>query len=83
MSDVRTPGVVNMDLAVTRTVQVRRRARLHFRAEAFNLTNRVNLRAPDTTFVAGPDGRNVNSSFGTITAARDARILQFAVRLAF
>jgi len=83
LDDVRTPGVVNVDVGVVRSIRVRGRAILQLRAEAFNLTNRVNLRAPDTTFVAGADGRNINSRFGTITAARDARILQIGVRLQF
>jgi hypothetical protein len=83
IGDVRTPGLVNLDLALVRAMRVRGRAILQLRAEAFNVTNRVNLRAPDTTFVAGADGGNINSRFGTISAARDARILQFGARLLF
>jgi hypothetical protein len=62
---------------------LRGRFRLQLRAEAFNVTNRVNLGIPNTMFQAGADGRNVNSNFGRITSARDARILQFGVRLVF
>lgn len=31
----------------------------------------------------GPDGRNSSGAFGVISAARDARILQFALKLIF
>ncbi len=81
--DARTPGVANIDLSVLKQVTLRGRVRLQLRAEAFNAFNRVNLGFPNTTFQPGPDGRNVNSNFARITSARDARILQFGVRLVF
>ena len=81
--DARTPGVANVDLSVLKQVTLRGRVRLQLRAEAFNAFNRVNLGFPNTTFQPGPDGRNINSNFGRITSARDARILQFGVRLVF
>jgi hypothetical protein len=48
---------------------------LLFRAEAFNLFNKTNLRAPDSNFS--------NGSFGKITQANDARQLQFGLKLDF
>jgi hypothetical protein len=81
--DARTPGVFNIDLSLLKQVTLRGRMKLQLRAEAFNVTNHVNLMAPNTTFQPGADGRNVNSSFGRITSARDARILQFGARLVF
>jgi Carboxypeptidase regulatory-like domain len=83
LSDARTPGVFNIDLSLLKQVTVRGRVKLQLRAEAFNITNHPNLGIPNTTFQAGADGRNVNSSFGRITSARDARILQFGARLVF
>lgn len=90
LPDVRTPGLVNWDLALIKNTQLRERISLQFRAEAFNFLNHVNLRAPNSnsrtgisTFAAGPDGRNQSGSFGVITSARDARILQLALKLIF
>jgi len=48
---------------------------LQFRAEAFNLQNRVNFSAPN--------GDRSSGSFGTIRSTYPARQLQFALRLAF
>lgn len=83
LPDVRTPGVANIDLSIMKQVPIGRRLRLQLRAEAFNVANRVNLGFPNTTFQPGPDGRNINSNFGRITSARDARIMQFGARLVF
>jgi hypothetical protein len=83
LPDARTPGVFNIDLSLLKHVTVRGRVKLQLRAEAFNVTNHVNLGIPNTSFQAGADGRNVNSNFGGITSARDARILQFGARLVF
>lgn len=83
LPDARTPGVFNIDLSLLKQVTLGRGLRLQLRAEAFNVTNRVNLGFPNTFFQAGPDGRNVGSNFGRITSARDARIVQFGLRLVF
>jgi hypothetical protein len=37
----------------------------------------------NAAFSPGPDGRNSAGAFGTITSARDARILQFGLKLIF
>ena len=44
-------------------------------AEAFNLLNKVNFRAPNANRSAG--------NFGTITSTYDARQLQLGVKLTF
>lgn len=48
---------------------------LDFRAEAFNVLNKVNYQAPDGNFT--------NSTFGSITSAYPARQLQLAAKLIF
>lgn len=83
LPDVRTPGTFNFDLSMIKATQITERLNLQFRAEAFNFLNNVNLRAPNTGFTAGPDGRNANANFGTINQARDARIMQLALKLIF
>ncbi|MCU1323358.1 MAG: putative collagen-binding proteinTonB-dependent receptor family protein [Acidobacteriaceae bacterium] len=50
-------------------------AKFDFRAEAFNILNKVNYAQPDGTFGA--------STFGTITTAYPARQLQLAAKLIF
>ena len=43
----------------------------------------VNLGLPNGGFSAGPDGRNQSAACGTIVSARDARIIQFGLKLIF
>jgi hypothetical protein len=83
LPDVRTPGVVNLDLSLIKDTFVRESVRVQFRAEAFNFPNHVNLGAPSATFAPGPDGLNRSATFGTITSARDPRLLQFGLKLIF
>ncbi|MBM3739085.1 MAG: hypothetical protein FJW39_25200 [Acidobacteria bacterium] len=83
LPDVRGPGIRNLDLSVIKTTQITERVGLQFRAESFNVSNRVNLLSPNTSFVAGPDGRNQSGVFGTITRSRDARVVQLALKLIF
>jgi hypothetical protein len=83
LPDVRTPGTINWDISFIKNTKLRERLGLQFRAEAFNALNHVNLGFPNTTFVAGTDGKNRSGSFGVITSARDARQIQFALRLSF
>lgn len=83
LPDVRSPGIVTMDASVAKNIGITDKLRLQFRAEAFNLLNHTNFRAPDTNFVAGPDGRNASGSFGVISGARDPRIGQLGLKLIF
>jgi hypothetical protein len=90
LPDVRGPGTVNWDLSLIKNTRLREQLRLQFRAEAFNFLNHVNLLPPTSDprfgiaqFVPGTDGRNRSGTFGVITAARDARILQLALKLIF
>ncbi|MFN0170203.1 MAG: carboxypeptidase regulatory-like domain-containing protein [Bryobacteraceae bacterium] len=83
LPDARNPGTVNLDLSTIKNTSLHERVSLQFRAEAFNVFNRVNLGAPNGGFVAGPDGLNRSATFGVITSARDARIVQFALKLIF
>jgi len=83
IGDVRGPRTNNIDLSLIKNTQIKENWKLQFRAESFNFVNHVNLLGPDVTFVAGPDGRNVSSTFGTVTQARDARVVQFALKLLF
>ena len=79
--DVRGPGLVDLDLALLKNFVIRERLTLQFRGESFNLANRTNLGMPNSTFVAGPQGTNVGSAFGTITTAYDARSTQLGLKV--
>jgi hypothetical protein len=72
---IRGPSYRDADLALLRTIPIHESMRLDFRAEAFNLTNAPPLGAPNT--LAG------TAAFGTITAAGDPRVLQFALKFSF
>jgi Carboxypeptidase regulatory-like domain len=75
---LKSPGVANWDAAVVKKFPIDRdgRVNLDFRAEFFNLFNRVQFGYPGTT--QGVSG------FGVISSqANNPRIVQFALRLSF
>ena len=67
------PGVENWDVIIDRTFKFREHLRLDFRTEFYNAMNHANYNNPNTQLTA----RN----FGVITAARDARVVQFSFRI--
>lgn len=73
------PGYSDIDLALSKSFgipfKMTEGARLQFRAESFNLANRVNFSNPNATISS--------KSAGTITSASDPRILQFALKYIF
>jgi hypothetical protein len=73
--NIEGPGFWQFDVALTRTFQVRETQKLEFRFEAFNLTNSFRAQNPNTAIN--------NSQFGRITAAKDPRIMQFAMKYVF
>lgn len=83
LPDVRGPGTQNWDLSAIKNTKFYERFNLQFRAEAFNFLNHVNLGIPNGSFSAGANGKNINGAFGTITSARDARTIQFGLKLLF
>jgi hypothetical protein len=83
LPDARTPGIRNLDLSLIKNISIRERINLQVRGESFNIANHANLLPPDTSFVAGVGGRNNSGTFGTVTAARDPRIVQVGMKLIF
>ncbi len=76
----RGPGFANVDFAVFKNIKVpwfgAEEAAIQFRAEFFNLFNRVNLSPVPV--------RAINSSnFGTVGSQFDAREVQFALKFLF
>jgi hypothetical protein len=84
---VRTPGELDLDLALGREFPIAERFRFKLRAEAFNALNHTNLLAPTTslTVTSNAQGQPIFNSpgFGIITAARAARFLQLVARFEF
>jgi hypothetical protein len=74
---IRASGVNNFDFTISKNTVLSERFSLQFRAEAFNLFNRVQFGAPGTT-------RGTASTFGIVSVqANNPRQLQLAVRLLF
>jgi hypothetical protein len=73
---VNGPGLWRYDMALLKNTRIRESLNLQFRAEAFNLFNHTNFQTVGTTLTT-------TSTFGHVTAVRDPRILQLALKLAF
>jgi Carboxypeptidase regulatory-like domain/TonB dependent receptor len=71
----RGPAFKSVDLGLFKDFQVRERAKVEFRAEAFNLFNRVNL--------WNPIGDMGSPQFGQSTSAFAARELQLGLKIDF
>jgi len=77
LPNVRTPASYNEDFSVFKSVSFGESRSVEFRAEMFDVFNRV---------VFGPPARNVNnpSTFGIISSqANDPRVIQFGLKLLF
>ncbi|MEO7030244.1 MAG: hypothetical protein ABI147_12670, partial [Acidobacteriaceae bacterium] len=72
---IEGPGFNRLDVGLFRNFRVTEGVTFTLRGEAFNAINHTNLQSPS---VAG-----ASSAFGTITAARDNRILQVAGKINF
>jgi Carboxypeptidase regulatory-like domain/TonB dependent receptor len=75
LPDVRAPGSVNFDFSVFKNISLGGRAKAQLRVEAFNLFNHPNFGGPGTTFGT--------STFGVISSAADARVVQLGLKLLF
>jgi hypothetical protein len=74
---IRGPQYTNVDLSVSKKFPIKESHSIQFRAEAFNAFNIVNFNAPSSISLASP------STFGQLTSAQDARVMQFALRYEF
>jgi hypothetical protein len=69
------PRRFNVDMGLTRSFRIVGAQQIQFRAEAFNVLNRVRLNNPVSALN--------NPNFGLITSAADPRIIQLALRYTF
>ncbi len=74
---MRGPGLANADFSAFKkfVMPYKESHNLEFRAEFFNLFNRVNLNNPNTN--------RSSSLFGRVITAGEPRILQFGLRYSF
>jgi len=70
------PGIANLDLGIHKTFNLKEAAKLEFRTEIFNVMNHTQFMNPDGNITDG-------ASFGQVSAARDPRLIQVALRLTF
>jgi hypothetical protein len=75
--DLRAQGVANWDFSLFKSTDITERVNVQFRAEIFNLFNRVQLGYPNQVCCTAS-----NSSFGVISAQQNApRQIQFALKV--
>ena len=72
---LREPGSATVVFGMIKGFSIRERHRLQFRAEMFNLFNRVNLGRPNANQSA--------ATFGRITGAGQPRVIQMALKYMF
>jgi hypothetical protein len=53
LSQLRSPGDLNLNVSLSKQTTLSESYKLELRVEAFNVINRVNYNAPNTSFVAG------------------------------
>jgi hypothetical protein len=72
---LRGPGLVNVDVNVSKMFNITERHRVQFRSEFFNLFNHTNPSVP---------GVNLGAGFGQIiSTSTEARVIQFALKYLF
>jgi hypothetical protein len=75
-NELRLPGIANWDFALFKDTHISERLTFQFRAEAFNLFNRVQFGGPNTAIGNAQNGRITRQ-------ANDPRTLQLAGRINF
>jgi hypothetical protein len=69
------PGLIDMNVSIIKRMRIRERYTVQLRCEAFNALNHANFNLPN---------QNANApAGGTITAAKEPRLVQFGIRVQF
>jgi hypothetical protein len=83
-NSLRGPGVNKWDLAVFKNFRWTEQVRAQFRAEMFNAFNHPSFTTVGTSLSTNAAGVNPNAnSFAVVTGTRDARVVQFGLRITF
>ncbi|HKW87181.1 MAG TPA: carboxypeptidase-like regulatory domain-containing protein [Candidatus Acidoferrales bacterium] len=70
------PGISQSDISIAKKTSIGEKVDTEFRAEFYNAFNHTQLLTPDGNF-------SHTATFGTVTAARDPRVLQFGLKFLF
>ena len=81
--NITNPGMVQVDMGLSRTCPIREHKSVQFRWEVFNVPNRLNPAAPSTTLSSGTFGQITSDINGSGSQAGDPRIMQLALKLVF
>ena len=73
-------GISNFDFALAKNTTITERLRVQFRAEAFNVFNRVQFNPPGTVFGISTFGV---TSASVASQANQPRLIQLALKLEF
>jgi hypothetical protein len=76
------PGFNQWDLSATKNFDLHQQARLKFRAESFNVVNHPSFTAIDTTLRFDAAGKPTGT-YGAVTGAVLARVLEFGLKLIY
>ena len=84
-NSLRGPGINKWDLAAFKNFTIREgKLRWQFRAEMFNAFNHPSFTTLGTALTTSATGVDpLANNFATITATRDARVVQFALKMNF
>jgi hypothetical protein len=80
---IRGPAIFELTARYSRLFALTERKSLEFMAESTNIMNTLNVTNLDTTAQVNAFGNIIVPSPNAATAARDQRLIQFGVRLAF
>jgi len=74
------PGFNQWDLSLLKVFSFQEKARLQFRAESFNIVNHPSFTGIDTTVRLDSAGKPAGT-YGAVTGAGPARVLEFGLKL--
>lgn len=77
------PGVNNFDLTFFKNFPIKERAFMQFRWEMYNAFNHTQFSNLNSTARFNAQGQQINTQFGQLTSARDARLMQGSLRFRF
>jgi len=80
---IRGPGVNNFDIAIFKDFPIHESIKGQFRAEMYNAFNHTQFSALDNGARFDPQGNQVNTRLGEMTAAYAPRRIQLALRFYF
>ncbi|MBV9155479.1 MAG: TonB-dependent receptor [Acidobacteriaceae bacterium] len=81
--NITNPGLIQVDMALSRIFPVVERQTVELRWEVFNVPNRLNPAAPNAALSSGSFGQITSDINGSSVQTGDPRIMQFALKYVF